>query len=54
MTDHDPQDLPDDPGEPIGSCEACGQNLYEKDDRHHCNRCLAMEGVFDADESKRW
>ena len=30
----------DDDGEPVGSCEECGTNLYAEDDAKLCGQCL--------------
>lgn len=34
-------DAPDDEwdGEPVGSCEGCGVNLYADDDPEYCDQC---------------
>ena len=38
--DGEPDD--DDYGEPVGSCDNCGVNLYHDDDEYLCDQCLYM------------
>lgn len=48
MTDFDRFDEWDCSGEPVGSCENCGTNLYEDDDDELCSYCLWWaEGLRD-------
>lgn len=51
MTDFDQFDEWDCSGEPVGSCENCGTNLYEDDDEELCDQCIWWAEVRRSDEA---